>query len=94
MSEYTPTTDEIRDYVEAGGDPKPWLPPTPELDAKRAAAFDRWLSAREAEILLAAPVIEEQIIAWFGSHNSGAVRRVINAGEQIITGRVEDGVFE
>lgn len=50
---YTPTTDEIRDYVMVGGEPQPWLPPTPDIDATRAAAFDRWLAAHDAETLLA-----------------------------------------
>lgn len=53
MSEYTPTTAEIREYVETGGEPRPWV----ELDAAeeareaaRAAAFDRWLTAHDAEM--------------------------------------------
>jgi len=48
--EYTPTTEEIRDYVEVGGEPRPWMPPEPAKDAARAAAFDRWLAAHDAEI--------------------------------------------
>ncbi|WP_167131938.1 hypothetical protein [Paramicrobacterium chengjingii] len=49
MSAYTPTTAEIREYVEVGGEPRPWEPPTPEIDAKRAAAFERWLAQVRAE---------------------------------------------
>ena len=52
MSEYTPTTDEIREYIETGGEPRPWV----ELDEAekarekaRVAAFDRWLAAHDAE---------------------------------------------
>jgi len=47
--EYVPTTEEIRDYVEVGGEPRPWMPPEPTKDAARAAAFDRWLAAHDAE---------------------------------------------
>lgn len=50
MSEYTPTTEELREYVEMGGEQSPWLPPTPEKDALRAAAFDRWLAAHDREV--------------------------------------------
>lgn len=53
MSEYTPTTDEIREYIETGGEPRPWV----ELDEAekarekaRVAAFDRWLAAHDAEV--------------------------------------------
>lgn len=54
---YTPTTEEIRDYVEMGGEPRPWEPPTPEgeaLEIKRREAFDRWLAAHDAAIESAA----------------------------------------
>ena len=54
---YTPTTEEIRDYVEMGGEPRPWEPPTPEgeaLEIKRREAFDRWLAAHDAAIEAAA----------------------------------------
>lgn len=53
MAEYTPTTEEIREYVETGGEPRPWV----ELDdaekareKARGEAFDRWLAAHEAEV--------------------------------------------
>lgn len=48
-TEYTPTTDEIREYVEVGGEPRPWESPS-EKDAARAAAFDRWLAAHDREV--------------------------------------------
>ena len=54
---HTPTTEEIRDYVEMGGEPRPWEPPTPEgeaLEIKRREAFDRWLAAHDAAIEAAA----------------------------------------
>lgn len=54
---YTPTTEEIREYVEMGGEPRPWEPPTPEgeaLEIKRREAFDRWLAAHDAAIEAAA----------------------------------------
>lgn len=54
--EYTPTTEEIREYVEIGGEPRPWEPPNRAMDDKRAAAFDRWLAqtiATETEALRA-----------------------------------------
>ena len=52
MSEYTPTTEEIREYVEVG-DPKPWESPSPEVDERerrRGEAFDRWLAAHDREV--------------------------------------------
>lgn len=50
--EYVPTTEHIRDYVEMGGEPRPWEPPTPEgeaLEVKRREAFDRWLETVKAD---------------------------------------------
>lgn len=50
--EYTPSTDEIREYLMVG-DPKPWEAPSPEVDARearRGAAFDRWLAAHDEEV--------------------------------------------
>lgn len=47
---YIPTTDEIREYVEVGGEYRPWESPTPAADEKRVAAFDRWLSAHDAQV--------------------------------------------
>lgn len=51
MSDYTPTTEQIREYVETGGEARPWV----ELDETelarqkaRGEAFDRWLEAHEA----------------------------------------------
>ncbi len=52
--EYVPTTDEVRDFVEMGGDPHPWALPDPEADRARAEAFDRWLAAHDAEVSEAA----------------------------------------
>lgn len=55
-TEYTPTTAEIREYVEVGGEPRPWEPVTEEsdvLDARREAAFNRWLAAHDAEVAAA-----------------------------------------
>jgi len=48
--DYTPTTEEMRDYVSIGGEPQPWNPPSRALDDARAAAFDRWLAAHDAEV--------------------------------------------
>jgi hypothetical protein len=53
-AEYTPTTQEIREYVEVGGEPRPWEEITAQSEAKdaaRAAAFDRWLVAHDAEVI-------------------------------------------
>lgn len=50
MTEYTPTTEEVREYVEVGGQPRPWEAPDDEADGRRAAAFDRWLAAHDAEV--------------------------------------------
>ena len=49
MDEYTPTTEEIREYVEVG-DTKLWESPSPEVDARerrRGAAFDRWITEHD-----------------------------------------------
>lgn len=37
---------------------------------------------------------EAEIIERFGSLSMGAIRRIIDAGEAIITERIDDGVFE
>lgn len=50
MSGYTPTTEHIREYVATGGEPRPWLPPTPAKDEARGTAFDRWITAHDAEV--------------------------------------------
>ncbi|MFJ2506308.1 hypothetical protein [Microbacterium sp. NPDC087592] len=53
MSEYAPTTEEIREYVETGGEPRPWVAldeAEKSREQARAAAFDRWLAARDAEV--------------------------------------------
>jgi len=68
--EYTPTTEEIRDYVEVGGEPQPWMPPDDDKDAARAAAFDRWLAAHDAEIRRDQA---ETIIEWIEGKNLGGV---------------------
>jgi hypothetical protein len=44
------TTEEIREYVEVGGQSRPWEGPTLNQDAARAAAFDRWLAAHDREV--------------------------------------------
>jgi hypothetical protein len=49
---YIPTTEEIREYIEVGGEPRPWIELNAEEEAKeaaRAAAFDRWLAAEVRE---------------------------------------------
>ena len=64
-TEYTPTTAEIREYVEVGGEPRPWEPVTEEsdaLDARRAAAFDRWLAAHDG--VVAARALEDAADAF------------------------------
>lgn len=47
---YTPTTEEIREYVEVGGDSPQWAVVDAELDSRRAAAFDRWLTAHDEQL--------------------------------------------
>lgn len=43
MSDYTPTTEEIREYVETGGEPRPWV----ELnEAEKARQKARRVNAR------------------------------------------------
>lgn len=39
-------------------------------------------------------VTEEQIVERLGSLSSAAVRRIVDAGEAVIDGRMTDGVFE
>ena len=53
MSEYTPTTEEIREYIETGGEPRPWVELDEAEEARekaRGEAFDRWLAAHDAEV--------------------------------------------
>jgi len=52
VTEYTPTTEEIRDYVGEGGEPRPWIAPDEdaERETARLAAFDRWLAAHDREV--------------------------------------------
>lgn len=57
MSDYTPTTEEIREYVETGGEPRPWVvldEAEKSREKARAAAFDRWLTAHDAEVAVSA----------------------------------------
>src|SRR3546814_14349141 len=65
MAEYTPTTAEIREYVEVGGEPRPWEEITPETESKeaaRAAALDRWLAAHDAQVLRDAAEAREELV--------------------------------
>lgn len=51
-SGYTPSMEEIREYVIVG-DPKPWEAPSGEVDARerrRGEAFDRAIAAHDAVI--------------------------------------------
>lgn len=53
MSDYTPTTEEIREYVETGGEPRPWVILDEAEEAQeraRGEAFDRWLATHDAEV--------------------------------------------
>lgn len=53
MSDYTPTTEEIREYVETGGEPRPWVVLDEGEEARekaRGEAFDRWLAVHDAEV--------------------------------------------
>lgn len=54
MSEYTPDTEDVRDYY--GRDIDGW----PE--AKRGAEFDRWLAAHDREV--AAKALRNWITEW------------------------------
>lgn len=49
-ADWIPTTEDLREYVEVGGEARPWEASTPDMDAARAAAFDRWLAAHDAEV--------------------------------------------
>ena len=81
--EYTPTTEHIREYVEIGGEPRPWLPPTPDEDAKRAAAFDRWLAAHDAQ------VAEK---AWDGGAKAGfGASPILTRGQLLATNPYRNG---
>ncbi len=48
--QHVPTTEEIREYVAVGGEPRLWEAPDAEADERRATAFDRWLAAHDAEV--------------------------------------------
>ena len=58
--DYTPTTEDIRDYIGGGGDIGGFGSLTTEQEANRVAAFDRWLAAHDAEMLAAADRIHER----------------------------------
>ena len=46
MTDYTPTTDEIRNgWIETG-----WAPDGTLCDKRDGAEFDRWLAAHDAEV--------------------------------------------
>lgn len=70
MSEYTPTTEEIREYVETGGEPRPWveLDDTEKaLEKARSEAFDRWLAAHDAEVRASVesdPAKDERLVRY------------------------------
>ena len=60
MSEYTPTTDDVREvYAWADG-----YPYEGAVDPRLEARFDRWLTAHEAETRTAA--LEEAALALIG----------------------------
>ncbi|MDQ0726831.1 hypothetical protein [Microbacterium sp. W4I20] len=62
MNDYTPSTEEIREYVETGGEPRPWVEldeAEEALEKSRGEAFDRWLAAHDREV--AATSIEKAI---------------------------------
>lgn len=52
MSDYTPSVAEMREYVEAGGEPRPWVERDGAEEARekfRGEAFDRMIEAVRAE---------------------------------------------
>lgn len=49
MGDYTPTTEEVREYVANGGEYQPWTAPDEAVESARTAAFDRWLAAEKAQ---------------------------------------------
>lgn len=71
MSDYTPTTEEIREYVEEGGEVRPWIAPDDEAEGRlaklRGEAFDRWLAAHDAAVAResAASAWDEAVAAIF-----------------------------
>jgi flavin-dependent dehydrogenase len=89
MTEYTPTTEDIREYV-AGGDYQPWEPPDPKQYALREAAFDRWLAAvvaaakAEAFTEFAADAMTEHI-SWNGA-NEAVRNRALYLAERAVVG--------
>ncbi|MEO9246450.1 hypothetical protein ABDK96_02000 [Citricoccus nitrophenolicus] len=48
--EYTPTTEEVRDFVTTADAPGPWSPPDTAVEEARGAAFDRWLAAHDRAV--------------------------------------------
>lgn len=77
--DYTPTTAEIREYVETGGEPRPWVEldeAEEALERARGEAFDRWLATHDAEVQ--AQVVAEEPEweygwAWADEVDSGTV---------------------
>lgn len=76
--EYVPTTDEIREAAVETGGYSPWFPPTPERDAKRGVAFDRWLAEHDREV--AADALRDAA-TYMGTHPVLRVERAHGAIE-------------
>lgn len=84
MSDYTPTMAEIREYVETGGEPRPWV----ELDEveesrekARAAAFDRALAEHDREV--AARTLEDAANAWTQGEWANTPRKAERAADRL-----------
>ncbi len=54
MTDYTPTTEEVREYVVNGGEYRPWISTDDvqelALEAQRGEDFDRWLAHHDAQV--------------------------------------------
>src|SRR3546814_10810382 len=96
MAEYTPTTAEIREYVEVGGEPRPWEEITPETESKeaaRAAAFDRWLAAHDAQVLRDAAEDWEALVRQEKPPVRGSIRSEEHTSELQSLMRISYAVF-
>ena len=77
MSEYTPTTDEVRDYIRAADRVTAHMFSAASPDA--VEAFDRWLAAHDAEVR--AGVVAEEPEWEYGYRPTYAPMHPEHAGE-------------
>ena len=87
MSDYTPTTEEIREYVETGGEPRPWVELDEAEEARekaRGEAFDRWLAVHDAEVRAGVVAEEPGGQRWFTAAYRAENGNVIPIGAETV----------